>query len=69
MLKQYEILSRVLYLYYNVVNHNQAETIRDDWTDRKQAYHKTTICSTKQASVDSCCRRCSNANPGNKTSP
>ena len=72
MLRQFEILSRVLKLYYNVVNRNQAETIRDEWTDKKQTYHKTTIlhtCPTKQAGVDCYCRPCSNPNPDNNASP
>ena len=66
MLKHFEILSRVLQLYCNVVVHNQAETKRDDWTDRKQTFQWTTIphtCPRKQAGVDCCCRPCSNANP------
>ena len=25
-------------MYYNVVNHNQAKTIRDDWTDKKKKH-------------------------------
>ena len=48
MLKHFEILSRVLYLYCNVVVHNQAETKRDDWTDAKQTFHRTTILHTVQ---------------------
>ena len=43
MFKHFEILSKVLYLYCNVVVHNQAETKRDDWTDAKQTFHRTTI--------------------------
>ena len=43
MFKHFEILSRVLYLYCNVVVHNQAETKRDDWTDAKQTFRRTTI--------------------------
>ena len=42
MLQQFEILPGVLRLYCNVVVHNQEETKRDDWTDRKQTFHKTT---------------------------
>ena len=72
MLKHFEMLSRVLQLYCNIVVHNQTEIKGDDWTDRKQIFHKTTIlhtCPTKQAGVDCCCRRCSNANPDNNASP
>ena len=43
MFKHFEILSKVLYLYCNVVVHNQAETKRDDLTDAKQTFHRTTI--------------------------
>ena len=42
MLKHFEMLSRVLQLYYNIVIHNQAEIKGDDWTDRKQIFHRTT---------------------------
>ena len=42
MLQHFEILPGVLRLYCNVVVHNQEETKRDDWTDRKQTFHKTT---------------------------
>ena len=41
-------------MYYNIVVHNQAERKRDDWTDRNQTFHRTTIlhtCPTKQAGV------------------
>ena len=72
MLKHFEILSRVLQLYCNVVVHNQAETKRDDLTDRKQTFHKTTIlhtCPTKQAGVGCCCRHCSDPDPDTNASP
>ena len=38
ILKHFEISSRVLWLYRNVVVHKQAETKRDDWTGRKQYF-------------------------------
>ena len=66
MLKHLETLSEVLQLYCNVVVRNQTGTTRDDWTDRKQTFHRTTklhTSPTKQASVDCCCRGCSNPAP------
>ena len=72
MLHHFEILPGVLRLYCNVVVHNQEETKRDDWTDRKQTFHRTTIlytCPTKQAGVDCYCRRCSDPNPDTNASP
>ena len=35
MLKHFEMLSRVLQLYCNIVAHNQAEVKGDDWTENK----------------------------------
>ena len=72
MLKHFKILSRVLQLYCNIVVHNQAETKGDDWTDRKQIFHRTTIlhkCPTIQGRVDCCCRRSSNPHPDTNASP
>ena len=37
------MLSGVLQLYCNMVADNQAEIKGDDWTDRKQTFHRTTI--------------------------
>ena len=62
MLKHFEMLSNVLQWYCNIVAYNQAEMKGDDWTDRKQIFHRTTIlhtCPTKEAGADCCCRRCS----------
>ena len=65
-------VSEVLYLYCNVVVHNQAGTTRNDWTDRKQIFHRYTKLHTsqkKQACVDCCCRGCSHPNPDTKALP
>ena len=70
--KHFEILSRVLQLYCNIVVYNQAEIKGDDWTDRKQIIHRTTILHaypTKQAGVDCYCRRSSDSNPDTNASP
>ena len=72
MLKHLQILSRVLQWSCNVVVHNQAETMRDDWTERKEIFHRTTIlhtCPTKQAGVNCCCRRCSDPKPDTNAFP
>ena len=72
MLKHFEMLSRVLQLYCNIVVHNQAEIKGDDWTDRKQIFHRTTIlhtCPTKQAGVDCCCRCYSDTNSDTNALP
>ena len=72
MLKHFEILSRVLQLCCNIVVHKHAEIKGDDWTDRKQIFHTTTILHiypAKEAGVDCCCRRCSDPNPDISASP
>ena len=60
------MLSEVLQLYCNVVVHNQGGTTRDDWTDRKQIFHRTTklrTIPTKQAGVACYCIGCFEPNP------
>ena len=53
-------------LYCNVVVPNQVGATRDDWTDRKQIFHRNTklhTSPTKQVGVDCCCRGCFDSNP------
>ena len=58
--------SELLQLYCNVVVQNYARTTRDDRTDRKQIFHRTTklrTIPTKQAGVDCYCIGCFDPNP------
>ena len=60
------MLPDILQLYCNVIVHNQAGTTRDDWTNRKQIFQRTTTLHTgptKQVGVDCCCGGCSDPKP------